>query len=265
MCRCVSENRRSRSSYSAEWLNHSGQVVHPAAPQGVGGPGVFRSAGVFASDGGDDLLPHPRSPAVKTVDPSLVRDAEKLEAAKAVRQPPPKVSANSVETIGAITVTLKKDGSGADVDGADTDFSSKDSGDPTYKFDAENVVTGVSNTRKYAVVIQTRYGSGKPETDAEYGRGTTDDDKEAGNVTLGFHESCHRQDLLNYFRAAAQPKYTAKKGQTKVEADKEVQKFETAWVAYFDKIRELTVMQTDEVGDPPKSVADAALAMEDEE
>ncbi|WP_418321029.1 hypothetical protein [Piscinibacter sakaiensis] len=260
MCRCRHDTQHAPTEHSAEWLNDAGRVVHPAAPLGVGGPGAFRSPGVFASDDGNELLPHPRSPAVKIVDPALVKQADELQAAKVVRQAPPKVAADSTEVIRGISVTLKKDGTGPvnKVGDAKTDIISTPTGKVTYQADAKNIVTSVSNNLTWAVTIVTLYGAGKPEDDSAYGRGTTKEDKEAGNVTLGFHEACHRNDLMNYLRNTAVPVLGAKKDQSTTEANKEIDKYMKAWAAYFQAARDGTITSTDEVGDPTMSEFDAA-------
>jgi len=48
------------------------------------------------------------------------------------------------------------------------------------------------------LIIQTKYPAGLKSTDrSAYGRGTGPD-VQNGNVSLGFHESCHRSDFLAY-------------------------------------------------------------------
>jgi hypothetical protein len=52
------------------WINHSGDVVHPDAPAGGGGPGFFRIAGPLCA--GLVVLTrllHHRAPAARTQDP----------------------------------------------------------------------------------------------------------------------------------------------------------------------------------------------------
>ncbi len=51
------------------WLNPEGDVVHPDAPKGGGGPGFFRASGPLYADSSEGELPHPRSPAARTLDP----------------------------------------------------------------------------------------------------------------------------------------------------------------------------------------------------
>ncbi len=49
------------------WINDERRLVHPNAPDGGGGPGYFRHAGVYAPDDGTHGLPHPSSPASRKV------------------------------------------------------------------------------------------------------------------------------------------------------------------------------------------------------
>jgi hypothetical protein len=51
------------------WLNSDGDLVHPNAPGGGGGPGDFRVAGPLSADPFNDDPPHPWSPAARTLDP----------------------------------------------------------------------------------------------------------------------------------------------------------------------------------------------------
>ncbi len=51
------------------WLNENGQVVYPDAPAGGGGPGAFRPAGPLCFYPYAEGLPHPDSPAARTLDP----------------------------------------------------------------------------------------------------------------------------------------------------------------------------------------------------
>jgi hypothetical protein len=52
------------------WLNEDGELVHPGAPAGRGGPGNFRHAGVLhANPFVEDLL-HPWAPPVLNLDPA---------------------------------------------------------------------------------------------------------------------------------------------------------------------------------------------------
>ena len=81
---------------------------------------------------------------------------------------------------------------------------------------------------KGLVRIQTVYGSKSKATDRSgYGRGTTAADEAAGNTSLGFHESCHRQDYLDYLAGHALPEYTGAAGMTAAEFDEAASSFLT--------------------------------------
>lgn len=51
------------------WVNREGEIVHPNAPDGAGGPGYFCSAGSLATDPFKHGLPHPLSPTSRYIDP----------------------------------------------------------------------------------------------------------------------------------------------------------------------------------------------------
>ena len=51
------------------WLNQDGEVVHPDAPTGGGGPGHFRTVRVQHTDHFNDGLLHPRAPGARRLDP----------------------------------------------------------------------------------------------------------------------------------------------------------------------------------------------------
>ena len=46
-----------------DWQSSTGEVVHPNAPRGGGGPGGFRSARQYGDEAQTHGLPHPNSPA----------------------------------------------------------------------------------------------------------------------------------------------------------------------------------------------------------
>jgi hypothetical protein len=63
------------------WLNEDGDVIHPDAPDGGGGPGYFRSAGILCGDPFADGLPHPWSPAARYLDPLAIWPSEDRDEA----------------------------------------------------------------------------------------------------------------------------------------------------------------------------------------
>ena len=77
-----------------------------------------------------------------------------------------------------------------------------------------------------------------------------DDDKKKGNTTLGFHESCHRQDFQDFLTANALPTFGGKVGQTVDEYKQAVEDYKKAISDYRDKANKDTVTKSDEVGNP---------------
>ncbi|HAM73307.1 MAG TPA: hypothetical protein DCM86_16865 [Verrucomicrobiales bacterium] len=59
---------------------------------------------------------------------------------------------------------------------------------------------------KVTLKLQTKYKDGTdPDSKSGYGRGTTDDDKKAGNTTLKFHEGQHGVDFLDWLEKNPPP------------------------------------------------------------
>lgn len=252
MCLCVHPSRQMKAVPGA-WLNESGRVAHPHSPAGQGGPGAFRAPGVFGVEASDDLLPNAHAPDARGVDPSLITQAEGEVDAKVVRQPAPKVLADAaaevVQTV--LTLKLKKDRSDiAGIQGALTHFKHTASGQIFKTPDSNGKVKSFTNTLAWVITIITDYGSGKPDEDSAYGRGTTPDDKKNGHVTLGFHESCHRDLLLNYFRNTALPVFDGAVGDLIVDFEAKVAAHVKALDTYFETARTGNVAAVDEVGDP---------------
>ena len=101
----------------------------------------------------------------------------------------------------------------------------------------------------FTLAIQTTYG---PEATANqisgYGRGTTTDDEAAGDTSLGFHESCHRADFLEFLRNNPLPTYKGKTGITEQEFTGAGTTFTRDFAAYFTRMQTVSDDRTDEVG-----------------
>jgi hypothetical protein len=113
------------------------------------------------------------------------------------------------------------------------------------------VVTGLKGKFQmiFTCVIKTVYGpKAKPEQPSAYGRGTTTSDEAAGDTTLGFHESCHRADLLEFFQKQPLPTYRGRVGMSEAEFNGANRTFAKEFAAYFDKMRKFSDNRTDEVG-----------------
>jgi hypothetical protein len=190
--------------------------------------------------------------------PDVLNDkAEQLE--QPAQQPAPVVAADQKKTVNGIEVTIKADQKGvAGITGAATSFGLDPGTTPGVETDDKKRVTKILGPSPViTATIQTRYGtSSSPDGKSAYGRGTTDDDKKKGNTSLGFHESCHRQDHLDYLKANPLPKFGGKVGMTEDEWNQAVDKYNQAVEDYAKKSDQNTLALTDEVGNPTKSQYD---------
>jgi hypothetical protein len=117
--------------------------------------------------------------------------------------------------------------------------------------DGKKIVTKLTTpfSMKGVVTVHTRYGTGAMATGPSgYGRGTTEDDMKAGDTTLGFHESCHRADLLGYLSAKPLPAFTGKVGMTFGEFERAGAEFRASLNDYFVQMQKQSEQKTDEVG-----------------
>jgi hypothetical protein len=210
----------------------------------------------------DDPVPHPQSPAARFADPlNLQEKAEELDNSAPVPQnAPPVVSKDEAKTAGGISVTIKADQSGvAGVTGAATTMALDHGTIPEAETDANgNVSKLLGPMPTITAVVSTRYGTGKPGDKSAYGRGTTDDDKKNGDTSLGFHESCHRQDAINYLNLHALPKFVWKKGMTPAQWQQAKDDYDNAVDKYQADADGDSVQKTDEVGKPTKTQYKAA-------
>lgn len=236
------------------WLGWSDRVAHPASPAGGGGPGFFRPAGATGSDGGfGAALADPQSPAARLVDPIELQD-KAVALADPPALPAPEVKKDETKTVGGIIVVIKKDENNATgVTDADTDLNLK-TGVPGRDVNEKDIVTKINGTSAITGTISTKYGKGSAPNDlSAYGRGTTKADKAAGNVTLGFHESCHRQDFLTYLANNPMPTFTGKVGMSATDFDAAGVKYLAAVDAYHSALLAKSEADTDEVGNPTRS------------
>jgi hypothetical protein len=102
---------------------------------------------------------------------------------------------------------------------------------------------------KGVVSLHTRYGTGAAANQPSgYGRGTTDEDIKANNTSLGFHESCHRVDLLAYMAAQSLPTFTGTVGMTLDDFKQAGADFRKRMDDYFKAMQRQSEQNTDEVG-----------------
>jgi hypothetical protein len=254
MCHSIAAPSAPLRNAPDPWVNIDGDVAPPNSPDGGGGPGYF-TVPEPPPDRRFDALPHPLSPAGRTFDPLDVGSAPQAQATPQAN-PAPRVAKSTTEKLTAkrLTVTVAADSmSNSGIQGAKTDPDWTPSGKINYHANDAAIVTSFENTVAFAVVIQTKYGTGKPNDVSAYGRGTTDSDKQAGNVTLGFHESCHRNDLLTYFRNTPTPQFAGTNGMGSADFETAMEKYNAAWNDYFEKSMQNSRDATDEVGNPTKT------------
>lgn len=253
MCDCVDLSELGKPEVAPAWLTQNGAVVHPDAPSGRGVSGHSRAPGPVSA-WEDTLLPERGSPAIRGVDPVDVSNANAIALSDVKRQPAPRVAKDSAQTIQGMTVNLIADATGVTgVGDAKTELAeSNNGGQVNAHYDEKGICDSLTDGLAWTVDIQTQYGA-DPEADAAYGRGTTVDDISKGNVTLGFHESCHRQDLLDYLRNKPIPTLNAKVGDKKADVDKAIAAYAKAWPVYFATARSESKTKTDETGDPTLS------------
>jgi hypothetical protein len=106
-------------------------------------------------------------------------------------------------------------------------------------------------TTTYTVYIKTFYNKGVDKSaTSKYGRGTTEDDKKAGNTSLRFHESMHGQDIQDYVAKNPLPKVDLALPATKAAYDEAIKAHATAVAEYSAALQAYTEQTTDEVGTP---------------
>jgi hypothetical protein len=246
----------------SKWINDDGRIVHPNAPQGWGGLGRFR----FDNSLGRDPafyppVSHHQSAAARY---RILTEEEKkaLRTRWTLGNPPP-VTVAATHMIRGAKVIILDDGTTSD-----TAIDAKTGlaiaslvipgtrvkgprGDPTKR----KVIELLGPIPVTTFTIQTVYGPGATARGISgYGRGTTWDDKENGDLTLGFHESCHREDILKFIREVSPPPvFTGRVGMTEAEYDKAKADFSAALTSYKTRVTEYTVSRTDEVGSPTKT------------
>lgn len=236
----------------SEWFGWSGRVTHPNAPAGGGGPGHFGRSQLAERDLD---LPSPWTPRATREIPLQGAPAP------AKKNPAPLTVPRSLGALMDIQdemhdvhveAEILADGGSAPKAGARTAFggagaftapSATTSGNKVVAFTSKFVWKGT-------IQIQTAYASSSdPDHVSCYGRGTTDDDVKSGNITLGFHESCHRADYVTYLKTHAlpdPPRFSV--GMTADAYRKAARDFEKALGAYFTKMESDSHAKTDEVG-----------------
>ncbi len=243
-------------------LGWTGAVAHPDAPAGSGGPGYFNTGeGAFngAENGAD-------------------ADASKLDSTPKEPNPPPATVARTIPE-GALSVqtdfvdveietkVLADKANGVD-QGALTVFETPKVENGFYLSDENDIVTKAKNKLKWrgTIEIQVRYAKGVTADGlACYGRGTTKTDIANGDITLGFHESCHIEHMVAYLKAHPLPKPPElKAGMTLDDCKTKGQAYIDTVEEYANKVRADTEKVVDQVGHTLSSVESSGECYEHE-
>jgi hypothetical protein len=119
---------------------------------------------------------------------------------------------------------------------------------PGYRYRG-NRITSVNTVPKPTMTIQTTYGPGVTrKSPSQYGRGTTAEDIKAGKTTLGYHESRHGLDYIQYLRDHPLPKFKGRVGMTVAEYKQALKEYDAAMHEYKQAIYDYSVQRTDCVG-----------------
>lgn len=186
--------------------------VHPNASDGAGGPGNFGSHQPLTLShtvtAADQARLHPSSPAP-------LGDEDELKSTGAKAKPAPVVTKDQAavkilkEKTAYVEIDVEYQIKADSVDSTIDDPADTTLNDnwPDPVFTAPTAGKAGSMTWKGTIEIKTKYKTAKtkdPEDPKKevptasgyscYGRGTKVNDRTAGNITLGFHESCHRAD-----------------------------------------------------------------------
>lgn len=204
-------------------------------PAGVSGPLLQRKLARRWAERGDVLQRQqaPAAPAATTATPAGA-----------------KVAKDGTFPLNGITVTIQPD---LTVD--ELESAAKTNYDPKYgtagfSFEGDKV-TAFTPVPPVTVSIQTLYRKdAKPGDASAYGRGTTAEDKKAGNTTLRFHESQHGKDFLDYLGANPPPVFAGKVGMKTADFKAAQQRYLDAMKAYFKKMEAQSEIKTDCVGTP---------------
>ncbi len=264
---------------SSPWISREEDVVHPDAPAGSGGIGGFRTAGSLGGEGNDSFgVRHPRSPSLRlealTGDEKAEVLGEGVKVIERERNPPPKTvpgkqSIKKVRPSFDLDVTLEilADDLAGTISGAKTELNGsrvtlsgisydidpapgQTEPKPTDKVTALTGKATISGT----ATIQVIYGTTgnvrvKPEEEAAWGRGTTSGGAAAKDITVGFHESCHRDDYIAHLTANLPIQSTSfRVGMTVAQFDAEVERTGAAINSRCKAAETASRAKTDETG-----------------
>jgi hypothetical protein len=238
-----------------EWTGWTGLVAPPSAPAGGGGTGNFASPVALNGNPGSNL-PNPLQPGnIGTVPLDTPTPAPKPANAPPVTSP---ASLGTIKEVQSQFVDYKieaeiiADGTGGVSTGADTSFTKIASTSPGYDADADGKITKFNGkfTFKGTIQIQTNYAADSTASTLScYGRGTTSTDVANRDITLGFHESCHRADYQAFLKAKALPDPpTMAIGMKATDYDKAAAAVSAAIKKFFADMKADSISKTDDVG-----------------
>jgi uncharacterized protein (TIGR03067 family) len=164
---------------------------------------------------------------------------------------PPPVTVPSSQTIGGVAVAILADQTNIPglKSSAETKFSITGTNTPGASTKGGKITSLTGPLPAPKVTIQTSYLPGTSATQTSgYGRGTTTADLAAGKTSLGFHESCHRQDYQDFLKNNPFPTFAGKVGDTVAQYQKAQRDYKAAVEAYDKKMNAYSLAQTDEVG-----------------
>jgi hypothetical protein len=262
------------------WVSTSGVIAHPEAPTGAGGPGFFRTAGQIDSHGNRSItLLHPSTLAGRQ---HLLKEEEhhrlalnqaiplqrnkapttKIKSLKINKTINKTVNQKVVSTVVDVTVSILADQlddtsitkgkatTGPDASQIALKFPTASTDNATGKIISE---TGKA-TYQGTITIRTNYrpGANKNKKSA-YGRGTTKSDVTNGDVTMGFHEKCHRDDLFDWYTKKEFPAFGGHVGMSIKDYQEAQQALEDAWDDFQKAASQNTYDLTDDVGNPTEA------------
>lgn len=155
-------------------------------------------------------------------------------------------------TVGGIAVTLLPDATSTarSMRGKATTGIRFNQASITWRRNRQGIVTRINGPAAPEATIQTTYGPGtSAAVPSGYGRGTTAEDRAAGQTTLGFHEGRHGVDFLRYMAANPFPVFAGAPGMTEAEVRTAATAYLEARRVYAQTIQRLSVEATDCVGD----------------
>jgi hypothetical protein len=153
--------------------------------------------------------------------------------------------------VGGVAVTIKPDTKSKDMKmKGEAKTRIKLKWDPPSYESRSGMITKVDPVTPPMAKIQTTYGPGATsETKSSYGKGTTKEDIEAGETTLGHHEGSHGADYLLYLKENPVPQFQGKVGMTQKEYDAAIKEYDGAMKQYQSDLEEYSRQHTDCVGD----------------